>query len=219
MAKAATTHIGRTTPRWSLLLHLSGWLLVAGLFAIAWDHAIPFGNFTRDPMSLANAAPYFGLLSNIGILFWCAAATLCFFLSSLAPTTGGDLSRRFFLCSGLLSLLLLLDDFFQLHEVVLPSLLGIRQRYVLLFYLLLAATFRASFRETIRRHHPLLLALALAFFAVSLGEDIFALAAEPCHYLVEDGAKFFGIICWFNYFALICREEVSRCIALKTQPR
>lgn len=212
MKDRAALSAGWLSRYWMQLLYVFAALLVLVLVAIGLVANIPFGVFTQDPMALAKGKFYFGLLSNVGILFWCAAATLCFFVSTFVQGSDRQPSRRFFLMSGLFTLILLLDDLFLLHETVLPWLLGIRQRYVLLVYLALTLLYLARYWKTIRRHYPIIMAVALALFGLSLLEDVLALAPERWHYLLEDGAKLFGIITWFNYFVLICREEVQRCI-------
>ena len=204
--------VGQSSRSWNFQLYGGMALLILLLLAIAGSAGMSFGVFTQDPMALAQGEPYFGLLSNVGILFWSAAATVCFFVASLGQKIERQPSRHFFILSGLFTLLLLLDDLFLLHEAVLPRLLGIRQRYVLLIYLLLALLYLANYGKVILSSHPLLMAGALALFGLSLAEDLLALAPEGWHYLLEDGAKLFGIISWFNYFALVCRKEVKRCI-------
>lgn len=203
---------GRQPPYWIFFLYGFVAIAVLLIMAISIEADISFGIFTRDPMAVAEGKPYFGLLSNVGILFWCAATTLCFFISSLIQDAASQPSRRFFIMSGLFTLLLLLDDLFLLHEDVLPHSLGIRQRYVLLLYLLLALLYLVSYWKVIFSKHPVVMTVALALFALSLTEDALALAPERWRYLLEDGAKLFGIVSWFNYFVLVCREEVQRCI-------
>lgn len=209
---AAAAPAGHLPFAWTVLLYGCAGLLILVLLVIAGRTEISFGVFTQDPMTLAKGEPYFGLLSNIGILFWCASATLCFFVSGLIPEAAPSPARRFLIVSGLVTLVLLFDDLFQLHEAVLPQVLGLRQRHVLLAYLLLALFYLISYWQILLRRYRLSIVAALALFALSLGEDALALAPERWHYLLEDGAKLFGIISWFNYFVLVCREEVQRCI-------
>lgn len=197
---------GRMRRYWHLALYGGTALLLLVLLTIARRADMSFGVFTQDPLALTKGKPYFGLLSNIGILFWCATTTACLFVSTLVQK-----NRRFFIMSGLFTLLLLLDDLFLLHEEVLPQGFGIRQRYVLLVYLMITLLYLTGFRIFIRRHYPAIIIGALAFFGLSLAEDLLFLAPEDWHYLVEDGAKLFGIITWFNYFLLVCREEVTPC--------
>ena len=44
-------------------------------------------DFTRDPLSIVGAPVYIGILSNLGILFWAAGATICFFRLLLLVTS------------------------------------------------------------------------------------------------------------------------------------
>ena len=43
----------------------------------------PISHFTRDPLRIAEAPLYYGIVSNIGILFWCTSAVICLFTSAI----------------------------------------------------------------------------------------------------------------------------------------
>ncbi|MDH3599805.1 MAG: hypothetical protein OEU26_09240, partial [Candidatus Tectomicrobia bacterium] len=42
--------------------------------------------FTRDPIQIMEAPIYYGIVSSIGILFWCATASICLFTASIASS-------------------------------------------------------------------------------------------------------------------------------------
>ena len=191
--------------------------LVLVLFAGEARYGIPFSFFTQDPLVVAKGRAYFGLLSNLGILCWCAAATVCLFTWVLLKSSAHARNAGFFLFSGILTLMLTLDDLFQLHEEVFPNLLGIRQRYVLLCYLLLTAAYLVIYRRKILSRHAVFMVAALAMFTLSVAEDATSIAlimhnSLSLHYLVEDGSKLFGIISWFVYFVSVSSEEIRLCI-------
>lgn len=67
-------------------------LLFLVIINIIYD--IPVGLITRDPAYIMKAHPFVGLVSNIGVLFWCASATLCFlFRHSLSLNLTEDRGR------------------------------------------------------------------------------------------------------------------------------
>lgn len=198
---------------WSYGLFLITMVSLGVFFVISQLTGTPFAVFTRDPLAVTDGQPYFGLFSNIGILFWCAAAVICLFAWFVTQHASQSAMRNFLLCSGTLTLLLLLDDLFMLHENVFPEILGIRQRYVLLTYLLLTFAWLVRFRKTILAGRCIsLLLVALAFFATSLAADVFSLYTDDEHWLHlwEDGAKLIGIVAWFNYFLHVGANEVMR---------
>ena len=53
-----------------------------GLCVLAWISSttgVPVSNLTRDPLAVMGAPVYTGLLSNLGILLWCATAAITLF--------------------------------------------------------------------------------------------------------------------------------------------
>lgn len=187
------------------------------LFVSGERAGIPFSIFTQDPMVVAKGRIYYGFLSNLGILFWCAAASICLFAWAVLKRSSATGLSGFFLFSGLLSALLMLDDLFQLHEGIFPVYLGIRQRYVLIAYMVLTVGYLIAYRRVILENYTLFMFAALGFFGLSVAEDVTELVAgvsssSSWHYLVEDGFKFFGIISWFAFFASLARREIWSCI-------
>lgn len=143
---------------------------------------------------------YVGFMSQIGIFFWSAAATVCLFAFKLLSGKEDRKELRYFLLiSGLISLFLGLDDVFQLHEEVLPNLVGIPQVVVLTSYGIIVLLYVSEFYQLILKTAYVLLIMSVFFFGISLVIDIFHFPViYP--YLLEDGAKLIGLISWFVYF-------------------
>jgi len=96
---------------------------------------------------------------------------------------------------------LLLDDFFLLHEVVIPKLLGIKEKYVVATYPLLIVAFLLFFMSKLLTTSYLVLLSALGFLALSVLTDALSHSyTNELEYLFEDGFKFMGIVGWFYYF-------------------
>ena len=85
-------------------------------------------NMTRDVTAIANIHPLSGVLSNLGVLLWCTAAAVCGFASFFLRHAQPRSPSRFLLSSSLLSVYLMLDDLFQLHENLLPRYLGLSEK-------------------------------------------------------------------------------------------
>ena len=75
---------------------------------------INYSYMTRDVSVLGNVNPFAGFLSSFGILLWAATSAICIFTSVIIKTQKFEL--LFFLSSGLLTLYLLIDDLFLIHE-------------------------------------------------------------------------------------------------------
>jgi cellulose synthase/poly-beta-1,6-N-acetylglucosamine synthase-like glycosyltransferase len=167
-----------------------------------------YGNLTRDPVVVAEVPIWTGFISQIGILLWAAAATVCLFCSTvLTGTPESSRNRLFFLASGALTLLLGLDDAFLLHEEVFPRL-GVSEHAVYATYVGAVMFYLVAFRSLIMDSEFLLLGIALLGFALSVLSD---LIAGP--FLFEDGVKLLGIVTWLMYFSrtayFTCRRAMA----------
>ncbi|MGB6647734.1 MAG: hypothetical protein WBG01_04260, partial [Bacteroidota bacterium] len=174
-------------------------LLVLGLSSLT---GIPVGEITRDPLAVMGGDFYVGSISNLGILLWCATATICFFTAALiGKSEEASKTRSFLLFGGLLTTLLCLDDLFMLHEFVFPRYFHWKQGIIVLSYGLLLLAYLWSFRKRVLDSHFLLLVLASGFFGVSVLVDRLPEYLLPgFYYLVEDGSKLLGIVSWFAYY-------------------
>jgi hypothetical protein len=188
---------------------LAAFLLVgvAPLAFYLWG--VPMSLLMRDPASAAGAPFYIGFLSQVGIFFWAGAATICLFCAwVLHERQDHSEFVRFLLVAALLTLALGFDDVFLLHDGLF-ILMGIPEKAVMFGYALLAFFWFIRFRATIWRTNYLLLAMALFFFAASIGVDLFfpheLESRHPMlnHNLFEDGAKLTGVLSWFAYFATV----------------
>lgn len=158
---------------------------------------IPIGVLTQDP--LFQRPLYVGLLSQIGILLWAAAAAVCLMtwavLAGRETPAGG---ASFFLAAGLLTVLLCLDDAFLIHDALLPGM-GVGEKVVYLAYLLAVLSFLFVFRKRILRTEFLVLVAAFVFFALAILGDLHGI--RPINrFLLEDGSKIIGIVTWLAYF-------------------
>ena len=183
-------------------LYVPAIAVLAAVALAAISFQMPVGNLTRDVATLAGVNPMTGVLSNLGILLWAATASVSLFAAALAWRRAETRQALFLACFAGLTLVLLFDDFFLFHDYILPAYLGLRERYVMLAYLILTAGLLSGFRNEIFEGDFFMLGLALCFFAVSVGFDRvhFAGNARSWLFLAEDGAKFLGIVSWSGYF-------------------
>jgi hypothetical protein len=195
-----------------LLATLYGAAAAALLAAVAASRSkgISFGTFTRDPTAVLEDHPFVGALSNVGVLVWCAAATLCLFTWLVTRRrAAGRVSPWFFLASGLLLAVLLADDLFLIHETVGPRYLGLDEERILAGYVLLMLCWLVLFWRTILATEYVLLVLAAGFSAVSIAIDHTWDSGRDLRYLLEDGFKLLAIVGWLGYFGRICYRELT----------
>ena len=201
------------TPLWLYVISLvPPAILVAIGAAQPW---VPPVELFRDPLAVAADTGsgcchvYFGFFSNLGVLLWCSAASVCFFASMLLIQRKADRRKILFVVSaGLFTGLLLFDDLFLAHEVIYPKVLRVDEKYVFAAYVIFAAIYLSFFRNLIVRNGYSLMLLSLILFAISIFVDILHGEAGVLQRIAEDGAKFIGIATWtaFHFRAawLLC---------------
>ncbi|MFT7824134.1 MAG: hypothetical protein ABXS92_05165 [Sulfurimonas sp.] len=196
-----------------MMVLVLSFLLVLLLFVymIGTHYNIPFAYLTRDPASLCKTYPFIGILSNLGILFWSAAAAITF-VGAMILSKNNKKFANFLLFSGLFTSLLLLDDLFMFHEEIFPKVLEIPQNTVLASYFILSLIYLAKFKDEIFQTDYFIFFLALFFFFLSLLCDLF-LPYSNIEYLIEDGFKLIGIVTWFVFFARTLFIEVQNLIS------
>lgn len=182
-------------------------LLAFSMLAESFDISIAY--FTRDPAITLYGHPLVGIISNIGIVFWCFTAAICLFSSVLLATHGDREVSRFLLFSGLFTLWLMLDDFFMFHEFIFPYSLGIPQAAIIGAYIVLTVLYLLKFGRLLLNLEFTILIVAYAFFGVSLATDLLV-AQSDTQFLIEDGAKLFGIATWFLFFVRTCYSRIRQ---------
>jgi hypothetical protein len=192
-----------------LPVSLLAWLPVMLLYGFAMlltaISSVTIRQLTQDLTTVLDRPFYFGFISTLGNLLWAVAATVCLFTPLLLSRWIGKPWRVFLLFSGLMTLLLLFDDAFLLHDEILPNYLDLSGELYGVAYVLLMLFYLYRFRRQILHSNYLLLGIALACFGASAAVD---LAFEwlrdffPQRVVlgVEDGAKMLGIVTWLAYF-------------------
>jgi hypothetical protein len=189
-------------------------ILILGTAVVLWlVKDIPIGYFTRDPANTFDYEFYIGSISNIGIILWTATATICIFAAKILRShqISGDQREigNFLFASGLLTLALLFDDMFLLHENFFPQYLHIPDYLTFSAYAAITLSYLFFFRDVILKSHFLVLVMAglllgLSMIADKLMDDS---ADTSIKFLIEDGLKFFGITTWFVYYARLAIDQ------------
>ena len=156
-----------------------------------------------DPSTVAGRPWYSGLMSQLGILCWAVAVTAALGASWVAFQTQRPSAGRFLAAGGLATAVLLLDDLLQLHVTV-PPRFGLDQNSAQLLIVVPVVMWLVVFARDLLRTRWSLLVAAQVAFAVSLAVD--ALIIQDPNLMVEDGAKFLGVLAWAQYFVMTAKD-------------
>ena len=143
-----------------------------------------------------------GMISNIGILLWGAASSICFF-TAFSKSINREESKLLLL-GGLLSGLLCIDDFFLLHDRYIgPDFLNLTYLSISIFLLV-------RFLSILKKIGLFNLIISILFLGLSIFFDgviqqIFDQRYELTQ-LIEECFKFLGIVCWLNFW---CKASSS----------
>ena len=198
---------------------VSCWLYMPAIFLIlivaiaSYYLNIPISHFTRDPLAITGNHPFLGIISNVGAILWSFSVAICFFSYVLLKTSKESHDvLGFILFGGVISLVLLLDDLFMLHERIYPEYFWVSEKIVFVFYGVLILFYLVKFRRIIIETDFIFILLAVFFFALSILVDLLPESLLPWHHLFEDGPKFFGIVSWFGYQLSVCFQEVQSAV-------
>jgi hypothetical protein len=193
-----------------LYAYLTTALILSPLLLVKFATSLPPKHLLRDAHQVMGAPFYIGLYSNLGILLWCAATTLCLFTSFLLrPKIKEKETSSFLFFFGIFTGLLLVDDFFMVHEKVLPRIFGMAEESVMIFYLIVLLICIQKFWKTILKSDWRPFILAFGFFGISIFLD----SERFEEWMVwEDVMKLFGIVSWFVYFLEVCGKKLRQAV-------
>lgn len=189
--------------------------------AVASQPATRAGELLMDPTFTLGSKWYTGLVSNLGILTWTVGAAAAFAGAWLCKLGGRTNARRFLVYGGFVGTMLLVDDLFMLHSVLLPAEFGLPKAVGQTLIGAAVVLWCVGQRREIRRTQYHLLVASAGGLAVSYLVDMaFAPLPGDGWNIVEDGAKFLGVLAWATYFVVTARD-ISRSVfvdALLTWP-
>jgi len=101
-----------------IILYCMCLLLLVFAFLIGNKYNIPLEQITGDPAVIFSAHPFTGIISNIGVLLWCATTSICLFSGLFLLSFENKKEAVFLISSGVFSFILLIDDFFMFHDYI-----------------------------------------------------------------------------------------------------
>ena len=152
----------------------------------------------RDTAQITEHSSFLGFLSNIGIWLWVSSMAICFFVMVSRKAELNKDHKQLLMLSGLLSLILAVDDFFMIHDRY------VNQYICYLVYIIFAGLILIKHYTIILKIEPLAFLMMGFFLMASIGTDIIQ-RFLPFEYsntqIFEEGFKFLGAAIWlyFNY--------------------
>jgi hypothetical protein len=206
-------------------IYIPACLFIFLLWLLTQNTQISIYELVADPTEVGKLAPYTGLVSTLGVLFWCGAGSICFFSAYLLKLSQKSNSKWsfFFLVSAYFILLFLIDDLFQLHENFSTLIFGVEaniaqtnrplqhllETIVFVIYGSLFTLYIFYFRKLIYQTNLLVLILALLFFTISLVIDVLFEGMKG-DYILEEGFKLLGIISILTYYIKSCYQKIKQ---------
>jgi hypothetical protein len=164
----------------------------------------------RDPSATLDGAWYVGLISIAGVALWAAAAAICLLCLGAGPTPG---QRSLLLAGGVTSVILGADDAFLLHEAI-KNGMGIPSPVTIGIYGVIAIVmFWRAWPYLKTRPDLAVFVAAVVLFGISVVLDAAGeanLPTPPYSAVIEDSAKFLGLVTWVTFFAGFGRDLIRR---------
>jgi hypothetical protein len=191
----------------------------AVLLVVVLQRAVPSRDLMVDPVTVTGSAWYAGFVTSIGVVGWTVSAVACAGTAHVARLAGRPGAHRTFRGGALLFTVLMLDDLFLLHSAPLPDLLGTTKVNVLAALVVLAVLWVVPSLGELRRTRWELFAASAVAFAVSLAVDVTVPGPDAgVRLLVEDGAKFLGVLALAAWSVMSARDIIGSVAASADRP-
>lgn len=205
-------------PVWALVIYTVTLVPVLFLLTAAWFQPfVPIGELMRDSLLVAEVSDdcchiYYGAISNIGVLLWAGATAVLFFTALVVALIGGLEHRHSivqFALAGFLTMLLCIDDFFLVHDIILPKL-GYSETLAYMVYASFAAIYVWYARAEILGARWLMFLFSVGCLTLSVKIDVFMNYDNDLRLFIEDGAKLIGIAAWLSFHAEAAACTIQR---------
>jgi hypothetical protein len=189
-----------------VLLPLLALMLVT--LGVAYISDVPVTDLLRDPSAVLDGPWYAGVFSTTGIALWASAGAMSLLALTAEPSKN---LRSLLVASAVVSFMLGADDGYLIHETV-KNEIGIPSPVTIGLYGVVAIiVFLPVWRYVLSRPDVVVIATAVALFAVSVILDVggeLGLPMPPLSSIIEDIAKFLGIATWTAYVASVARSAI-----------
>ncbi|HUM27811.1 MAG TPA: hypothetical protein PKN81_16350 [Anaerolineales bacterium] len=172
----------------------------------------PIWKLAKDPAEVMQFPSYIGMLSNWGVLLWIASAVICLFgVAVLKQYEVPKDTLRFITGSGLLSLILGIDDLYRLHDKIFPKMFHLPEKFFYILYIFIFLLYLAMFAARIMEYEFLL--FGAAFFLLVVSRRIVVIIPFFNQFMTTgDMLKYFGIVFWLAFFYRTVLHEITSLI-------
>lgn len=186
----------------------AGLVGLAALAGLVSEGGIDPMDLLADPAEVTGIPWYIGAVSDLNLFVWAAGAAL-FFLAALGLRRIDARLAAALALLGAMTMVLVMDDRFLLHEIVFPWLFGISEEVTYAVYAVVLALIVLSFLRVLLRQPELtVLVLALVAFAASVALDVFG-GDSTARRMVEEGAKLLGTAAWAAFPGAIILRHLA----------
>lgn len=169
-------------------------LLLLAILAHAY-FGISYQTLFRDIHASSDLPAYTGIFSQIGLLGW-SVGLGALLLATFHPARRGGMVPY----ALVLTFLLMADDSFMLHEAAGELFGGVGEKGVFAVYGLILLLYLLRYAHALLQTRYWMLLVGLAGFGASLFADLVPQLSNIIgiegKFLLEDGAKLFGIVFW-----------------------
>lgn len=155
---------------------------------------VPVEDLLLDASVVGGGHWYSGLITSIGVVIWTVAATALFGAGYLTRLGNRPQASRMLVLAGTLTAALLFDDLLMLHSDLLPRLTGLSKMVIVGCEGVATGAWVLRWRAEISRTRWELLVASAFGFAGSVITDATLAGGSDLNLLVEDGAKFLGVL-------------------------
>jgi hypothetical protein len=187
---------------WALLAGGTACILIAAAVFTSAVTDTPIGFLLRDPNAIARQPLFYGALETAGIVVMACAGGATLFASSLCKAS----AARFLLMGGLLTMLLVADDLYMLHENT--RKLGLDDSIAFGTYLAATLVFAVVNLRYLLGSPISLFIASSAFFAAALTVDAIPGLERQLPRGSEDFLEVIGICYWSAYFVKCGRDAL-----------
>ncbi len=195
-----------------LLTYLGVGLLLFAIIILLNTYNIPFEYVSRNPESHYGIPIYAGLLQKIRVILWSASMSVCFFSYIVIKIySSSSQVAKFIFFSGLLTLLLFFDDYFQFHSAF-RLILHIQNTFVYLAYAIYVLFIIYRFKEVIINSEYKILILAFVLLGVAVVMDLLSdakIITSGKEEVLEAFFKIFGVVTWTIYYVRFCYDNLK----------
>ncbi|QFU10360.1 hypothetical protein PARPLA_03348 [Rhodobacteraceae bacterium THAF1] len=191
-----------TTPQIGAVLLAGAGVALSVCGVVVALNGVSIAVYFRDPAASFGFTPLAGMISHLGVFALAGSGVICIFASNFSASARGLLRA-----AGTFSLLIAVDDFFMLHEDILPRL-GVSELVTYAIYGGFAGLIGVAFRTKLLGSAHFGLHIAIAFLAASVVYDMVAEFSQT-QAVIEDSLKFIGLVMWSAYWIKRASLEIE----------